>query len=266
MSPIDRLNEIEQQMDEAFTAGPGSKEEEALVVFLASHPEYQPLWQEYQNLRSGMTTLAVKETPSEVTRARIRHAAHERLKTVAKGKRGWRWLMSQPLVAAATVLLVVGVGIYSQHLLREEKKAEQKLPTMEPGQSSAGKPAQDLEEPLLKFRKALPPEAEAPTEKFKFEFPTAQPSPAKAIAPPTPASGAGSERAGGTASEPPPAAAPELKAQRLAPPSRYELLVSQAKEKIAAQDCPAALKLLQEAQHIQDTTELQALIKKCQKN
>jgi ferritin-like metal-binding protein YciE len=79
------------------------------------------------------------------------------------------------------------------------------------------------------------------------------------------------ESEGALAPEAAPAVAPEIKAQQ-APKteergyvSRYDRLLAQAKEKIAAQDCPAALKLLQEAQKIHDTEEVKGLIAQCGK-
>lgn len=289
MSPDDRLNNIEQRMDEAFAAGPGSKEEQELLLFLFQHGEYQSLWREYQTLRKGMDMLQATGAPSEMTRARIRHVARERLKTLPTGKRGWRRLLSQPVVAAATVLLVVGFGIYSQYLFRQERKIEQKLPTTEQGYLPGSKPVETLGQPK-QVQEAKPELAPAkkitPAEKFKQESPPApvapealapapasKPASAKATAPQTPAGAAGSglmqpleqrERAADSAAEPAQAVTPELKAQRITPPSRYELLLSQAKEKITARDCPGALKLLKEAQQLEDTPEIHELFKKCE--
>jgi hypothetical protein len=267
VSPIERQEDIEQRMDEAFSAGPGSKEEQALSALLSEHPEYQALWKEYQNLRQGMDILQTNSVPSELTGARIRHAARGRLKKAVPNRRGWRWLLSQPLVAAATVLLVVGFGFYSQYLWRESKKTE--LPTQK-------LPVQEEPSP------PTPSQGSAATEKFKLEWeapPPPKPAPTNALAPqssqpialpkitapttPTGAGGAGLAEPSVPADEAVQRQAPELKAQRVSPKSPYDVLLSEAKDKITAQDCPAALKLLAEAQKIKNTDEVKKLMAQC---
>jgi hypothetical protein len=275
MSPIDRQNEIEQRMDEAFAAGPDSREERALIAFLAEHPEYQSLWEEYQTLRRGMGVLQARAAPSEMTQARIRQASRERLQRADPSRRGWRWILSQPMIAAATVLLVVGFGIYSQYLLRETKNVEPPLPALEKrALPTTTQPVQIFEKKKLRsptpFNEAAPAPPPAPEPSAPEAFAPALDSTGGAgvmrslsegSAPATAPPSRDQEEKGGMA----PSVGPELKAQQVQAPSPFQRLIAQAKVKIAAQDCPGALNLLKEAQKTEDTPEVRALIKQCEK-
>lgn len=282
MSPIQK--DIEQKMDEAFAAGPGSAEERDLLKFLTEHPEYHPLWKEYQTLRRGMILLKDQTGPSEITRARIQRLSREHLQKTAHTGRGWRWLLSQPVVAAATVLLVVGFGIYSQYLLKEEKRLEQTLPATEKLKMSTPEAAPPAPVSKPNVRSVTQPPPPVPAKKKAaepkpnlFQTPTDAGTAGGAGFKETAKDEAPSEKApaalererqqeseGAVAPGAAPVAAPELKAQRAAPPSSYDRLLAQAKDKIASGDCPAAMKLLLEAQKLENTEEVRNLIHQCE--
>jgi hypothetical protein len=260
VSPIDSQKEVEQRMDEAFAAGPGSAEERELQDFLARHPEYHALWKEYQTLRRGMDLLQDRSEPSEVTRARIHRLSREHLQKTDHAGRRWRWLLSQPMIAAATVLLAVGFGIYSQYLFKETKKFEENIPVPKKQELAVPTPAPAPAQVFEKKTKSLP----------KVSAP--QPAPAPVLEPPK-ALAPAADSAGGAGmmrsiSE---EKASELKALQASPRkdeddlSFYDQLLAQAKDKIASEDCPGALKLLQEAQSLKETPELRDLIRQCTK-
>ncbi len=108
-------------MEEAFSAEANDPIQQSLELLLSDQPEFQNLWKEFLTLRRGIEGLEANSVPSEMTRARILQAANQQTqpRSVSKPSKIWRVLLSQPVVAAATVALFVGFGIYS-HFWRQE--------------------------------------------------------------------------------------------------------------------------------------------------
>lgn len=269
-------------MDEAFSASPGDPVHEKLRRILGENPEFNPLWQEYQVLRKGMETWAQEAGPSELTRARIlRKAAGKRLRI----SHAWRILLSQPVVAAATVLLIVGVGIYSHYWMKQQ--SETPTPTLQDGiglekvlkEEAAPKAAPPPQPETARPRQQPAPQTFKPKKKPLAAPPSSIPEKALRAQPGAGTVAAPAPTPQGTLDQAAPAeAAPigEGKARFRYEPSRaaemekkeasprWQKLITQAKGKMKTGDYATALKLLREAEQIQSSPELEKLIQECQ--
>lgn len=259
MSPNDIPEQLEQLLFEAFNGGPGSPEERRLKDFLQEHPQWEGEWQTYLSLRRGLNHLQEISAPSRTTRLKILASARQNIQPSLPARKGWRWFFSQPVVAVATVLLVIGVGIYSRHVLKETGKGPEsrtQLKSRETTETTQFKPAQPRLQ-AVPAKKKISPLPAPPTTETDF--------PLKAMAPPPPS---------------PPRPAPEVKALAPSPsggaglptdgsqapsPPNYQGLLAQAKTHIKQGDCATALNLLREARGLQDTAEVRQLIFRCEK-
>lgn len=128
-------------MEQAFCAEADDPVHHELQEVLQAQPEFNPLWEEFQALRQGVAQLESRESPSELTRNRILNLGPKtrgRLDGV-KPSGVWRWLLSQPVVAAATVAVFIGMGIYSFYWRQEN------APKLQPSV-----PSQEMSQPLPK--------------------------------------------------------------------------------------------------------------------
>jgi hypothetical protein len=273
-------------MDEAFSASPGDPVHEKLRRILEEKPEFNPLWQEYRLLRKGMESWSQEAGPSEMTRERI-------LKKAARGIPGkklrlshaWRLLLSQPVVAAATVLLIVGVGIYSHYWVKQqtetqtpplqdgiglEKVMEEEAPPKHPPPSPP-EPARPRQQPMTQIPKPKRKPQAAPSSSIPEKALRVQPGAGTGAAPAPPPSQDTLDRAAPTEAAPmgegltqfrvEPSRAGETEKKEVSP--KWQKLISQAKRKMKAGDYAAALKLLREAEQIQSGPELEKLIQEC---
>lgn len=169
-------DKIQELMEEAFMEGPEAPVYAELQKVLKENPEYLPLWEEFLSVRKAMGILEANSQPLELVTARVRQSARKNLEAGQGGakktkiSKGWRFLLSQPVVAAATVAVIVGVGIYSQFWLKEQ-----------PGDLSQPRPLVDG----MITREPPPPEVESKKlDSFKDERLRIQKSKAKEIARP----------------------------------------------------------------------------------
>lgn len=169
--------QIIELMDMTFSEGPEAPVYQELQVILAEQPEYQALWEEYLSLKRGMDALEQESAPLELTDARVLKAAREKTKKGATPKvsRGWRILLSQPLVAAATVVLIIGVGVYSQVWMKRQTERQDFAPKMAPTQveeiqvldDTALEPKEADRAPVKSLAPAVPPPAKKESPKAR---------------------------------------------------------------------------------------------------
>lgn len=148
--------ELIEKFDEAFARGPNAPLPPELAKLIAENSRAKELWEEYLQLREGMALLEESQSVSEINRARILQAARQNTTRPARLSigRGWRFLLSQPMVAAATVVFVLGFGIYAHYWMRDYEKT------------------QDVQSPALEEEIATPMKMEAPTPQRKRTQPT----------------------------------------------------------------------------------------------
>lgn len=285
MTAPQTCEKYQQWMDEAFAGELEAARRDEFQAHVQTCPHCRPLWQEYLEVRDAVEAWRSGSGPTELTEARILRAAAERIRQEKKARigRGWRVLLSRPLIAAATVALIAGVGIYSQFLMKPETPPV--VEQVPPGPRMQDEAPKAPEQAFQKTEEAakpepqpalLPPPAPAQRTRVIEEAPLKKPVSAPAS----------QEGAADTAQEPPsgtgggmpkPAereAAPqaesilkytptEMKSLSKAPPPPREQLMRSAEKKMKAHDFQGALQDLLEAQKIEDSEEIRALIDEC---
>jgi len=284
-------------MEEAFLAGPDTTAYLELQKVLKENPEYQSLWEKYLQLRQTLQSMEEEPSPSELVAARIRKAAREHLATrdkqqkIPKLSRAWSFILSQPFVAAATVVLIIGVGIYSQIGIKEELQKESFVPPPrleKPVKRRSPLPADSQEEAsregglLDEFESPPPPKNLEKTDRAKLKQPGAEPilahpkekaSPALSAPAPAPADSRNlqyqapaSRRKGyGGAPAVEGARAQEAAESKLIANPYWAGLIQQAEAKMTAKDYQGALQDLLEAQKINDSKKIRDLIEECKR-
>lgn len=172
-----KCHEFQEKMTLHFAGELSQVDQADLEEHLKVCPECASLWEEYLQIRRGMDHLESLSEPSEWSQAVVRKAAQQKLTDRRKIKMGggWRVLLSQPVVAAATVVLIIGVGIYSQVWLKREKAEVESI--------QPKKLEDSMVEPQLRETPSVPGEAaqEHPaTSAKKLAPPPPAPEPAKA--------------------------------------------------------------------------------------
>ncbi len=114
----------------------GDELEESLASEMQAHLESCPgcaeIWSDFAEIRRGMEQIETLEPPSELSAARILKAAERKLPRQPASSPIWRFLLSRPAQVAAMMVLILGVGLYTQKWLKTHREPMPPAPFHEP--------------------------------------------------------------------------------------------------------------------------------------